>query len=262
MRVKVKNTTTGRPGTGATRGGTFASCSKWPRKRRRSPAATSHSGRKSKLAVMLRSVVCKASGLPTLGTSISLVRTVMNPGMTNTRTISRASTVAGIVSQAWKLPDRRYFLGGGGGVGFRGGCGGRIVRSVSVLSLLTCHPSRRFRADRASISSFEATKKSLIGYTIGEQPEGSSTPTAGADRFERGLRDPGRGVAIVPRTRHPAAPGLVGQHDHALTRLRPGAWPAPAPPPQAACWPPGLRRGRRPRSDSRRASASPAAARP
>src|SRR5258706_186611 len=36
---------------------------------------------------------------------------------------------------------------------------------------------------------------------------------------ERGLRDPRRSVALIPRARHPAPTGLVGQHDQRRPRL-------------------------------------------
>ena len=43
----------------------------------------------------------------------------------------------------------------------------------------------------------------------------------GAGLAQRGLRDPGRGVAVVPGARHPAARRLVGQHDQRGPRLPP-----------------------------------------
>jgi len=36
---------------------------------------------------------------------------------------------------------------------------------------------------------------------------------------QRGIRDPGRGLAVVSRARHPAARGVVGQHDQRRPRL-------------------------------------------
>ena len=51
---------------------------------------------------------------------------------------------------------------------------------------------------------------------------------------ERGVRHPRRGLAVLPRPRHPAAPGVLGQHDQrgarlpaagALDRLRAGRRP-------------------------------------
>jgi len=44
-------------------------------------------------------------------------------------------------------------------------------------------------------------------------------PDHRAGVLERGLRHPGRGLALVPGARHPAAAGLLGQHDQRRPRL-------------------------------------------
>ena len=82
----------------------------------------------------------------------------------------------------------------------------------------------------------------------------------GPDALALGVIDEGVRVARCHRefpgqcrTRSPST---------ALREVTPGAWRAPEPPPRGACWPPGLRRGPRPPSDTRRASASREADRP
>lgn len=97
---KAKKVNAGRSGTPT---GTAAPGAMRVRNKRRSDEATSHSGKYRRLTVMLRRVICSASGFPTVGTSNSLVRAVMKPGMTKTSTMTSASAVPGIARVALLL---------------------------------------------------------------------------------------------------------------------------------------------------------------
>ena len=114
---------------------------------------------------------------------------------------------------------------------------GGVLLALGVVYTLTF--ARLMRGQVLAITAREyvgaarARRPGLVDRLPPRGPE-RRRPDRGPGLAERGLRDPGRGVAVVSRTRHPAPATVVGQHDQRrpwlspagpVDRLRPGRGP-------------------------------------